>query len=521
MAEFGVKRRMLARVAGIALVLTALGCSGSQEPIVIITATFLPSTAIPQPPSIRVLPENTTLPTSTFQPAFTPESTAIYVVQPGDTLTAIALAHNTTVDTLLALNTLVNPDLLEVGQALQMPPRPTRIGPADPLLPNTLFVRGPQSASFDAVAYAQAQSGWLNDFREEVDGVEMTGSEIVERISQDFGVDARVLLALVEYRSQALSAHTAPPGADVYPVFQPLTLSDLGRTGLWRQLNWAADRLNSGYYGRKYRGLDQLELPDGARLLLDDEVQAGTAALQLMFSKMLTDADWSRAVSPSGYLSTYSALFGDPFATTLDDPLSVMPPSPPLTLPFTDGETWYYTGGPHGGWGSGSAWAAVDFAPPDDPAMVDGPCYISSHFAVAIADGIVARSGDGVVVLDLDGDGDETTGWTVLYLHLAALDRVPSGTRLRAGDRVGRPSCEGGFSNGTHVHIARRFNGEWLPASCDGCTGTQTAIPAPFVLGAWEVVGLPGQEYQGYLVNGDELRVAEAIRGAAPNEVSS
>lgn len=521
MTGFSVKPGSLVRLAGMALAVAALGCSGTEEPVVVITATFLPPTGIVQPLPTNTAPQSTAVPMDTPLPAPTPEATALYIVQPGDTLTAIALAHNTTVDTLRALNALVNPDLLEVGQALQIPPRPTRVGPADRLLPNALLVRGPQSAGFAAIAYAQAQPGWLRDFREEVDGATMTGPEIVERISQDFGIDARVLLALLEYRSQALSARTAPPGADSYPVFQPLTLGDLGRAGLWRQLNWAADRLNGGYYGRKYRGLDQLELPDGARLLLNDEVQPGTAALQSMFSKMLPGAEWSRAVSPDGFLATYAALFGDPFAGILDDPLSTMEAQPPLTLPFTGGETWYYTGGPHGGWGSGSAWAAIDFAPPDDPATVDGPCYTSSHFVTAVADGIVARSSEGVVVLDLDGDGDELTGWSVFYLHLAALDRAPLGARLRAGDRVGRPSCEGGFSSGTHVHIGRRFNGEWLPASCDGCSGTQTAIPAPFVLGAWEVVGLPGQEYQGYLVNGAELRVAEAARGVAPNEVRS
>jgi murein DD-endopeptidase MepM/ murein hydrolase activator NlpD len=132
----------------------------------------------------------------------------------------------------------------------------------------------------------------------------------------------------------------------------------------------------------------------------------------------------------------------------------------------------------------------------------------------------VARSGDGAVVLDLDGDGDEHTGWTVFYLHLDTRDRAAEGSRLRAGDPVGRASCEGGVSNGTHVHIARRYNGEWLPASCSGCSGTQTA-PGSFVLGGWEVVGLPGQEYQGYLINGGETRVAEAARGVAPNEVGS
>ncbi len=67
-------------------------------------------------------------------------------------------------------------------------------------------------------------------------------------------------------------------------------------------------------------------------------------------------------------------------------------------------------------------------------------------------------------MLDLDGDGDERTGWVVFYLHIATEDRVQVGTKLKAGDPVGHPSCEGGHATGTHVHIARKYNGEWLPA---------------------------------------------------------
>jgi hypothetical protein len=79
-------------------------------------------------------------------------------------------------------------------------------------------------------------------------------------------------------------------------------------------------------------------------------------------------------------------------------------------------------------------------------------------------------------VQDLDGDGLEQTGWTVMYLHIATAERVAVGTYLHIGDHVGRPSCEGGRANGTHLHIARKLNGEWIAAG----TG-----PLPFNLGGW------------------------------------
>lgn len=513
---------MKLRLWGAVLALSGLlaACAAPPEDVIFITATFLPPTAgvvVSSP-----VPEQETL-SATLDPALTltpmAEPTEMYVVQPGDTLTAIALAHNTTLETLLRLNSLANPDQIEVGQALQVPARPTRQGPETPILPDGLFVRGPASAGFDAVTYVRSQPGFLRDFREEVDGVEMGGPEIIERISQDFGIDARVLLALLEYRSRGLSSPEVSEITRMYPVFTPVSLSDVGRIGLYRQLNWAADRLNGGYYGRKYGGLDELELADGTRLLMGGTVAPGTSALQAMFAQMLGDADWIAAVGPAGFLSTYSALFGDPFAQSVPVPVPQVLSQPELKLPFSAGETWYYTGGPHGGWGSGSAWAAIDFAPPDDPEQVSGPCYVSTYWVTAAADGVIARSAEGVVMLDLDGDGNELTGWTVMYLHLADVGRAASGTRVTAGDRIGHASCEGGVSNGTHVHIARRYNGEWLPASCIECSGIAPIQPS-MTMGGWEVVGLPGQEYQGYLINGDELRVAEAFRGVAPNEVT-
>jgi hypothetical protein len=74
------------------------------------------------------------------------------------------------------------------------------------------------------------------------------------------------------------------------------------------------------------------------------------------------------------------------------------------------------------------------------------------------------RSETGIVVLDLDGDGDDRTGWAIFYLHVATDDRVPVGTNLTVGDKVGHPSCEGGTSTGTHIHVARKYNGEWILA---------------------------------------------------------
>jgi murein DD-endopeptidase MepM/ murein hydrolase activator NlpD len=79
----------------------------------------------------------------------------------------------------------------------------------------------------------------------------------------------------------------------------------------------------------------------------------------------------------------------------------------------------------------------------------------------------------------LDGDGHEQTGWVLFYFHMAERDLIAAGAQVKVGDLLGHPSCEGGRATGTHVHIARKYNGEWIPA--DGI------VPGivPFVIGGW------------------------------------
>ncbi|QPA33035.1 LysM peptidoglycan-binding domain-containing protein [Anoxybacillus caldiproteolyticus] len=48
------------------------------------------------------------------------EEPQIYIVKKGDTLTAIAKKYNTTVQNLVKLNKIKNPDLILVGQKLRL-----------------------------------------------------------------------------------------------------------------------------------------------------------------------------------------------------------------------------------------------------------------------------------------------------------------------------------------------------------------------------------------------------------------
>jgi hypothetical protein len=176
-------------------------------------------------------------------------------------------------------------------------------------------------------------------------------------------------------------------------------------------------------------------------------------------------------------------LFGDPWS--VDSPhIPGSLTQPTFTLPFLPGLAWAYTGGPHTGYGEEEPLAAIDFAP---GAMTSG-CVPTDEWTTAVSPGVVARSDNGAVLLDLDGDGDERTGWVVFYFHIETKDRAPVGKVMKTGDQIGHPSCEGGRTTGTHVHIARKFNGEWIPAD----------YVIPFILEGW-VAHNGLTEYQGTL----------------------
>lgn len=520
-------RKTLFALAALLLAAT-VGCVRNQPEIIIVTATFLP-----QQTQIALAPNQTPVPPIeqtllASEPALnqTPDPTRAgaagatreYVVQSGDTLTGIAMAFGTSVETLLALNDIANPDALEVGQVLRLPEPPTETTSDFKILPDVRIVYGPRAGSFDIAGFIAQQPGYIRSATDEIDDETFTAAEVVQRVTWEYSVDPRLLLALIELRAGWLSEPNPPDDKKAYPVGIGDSPFGFTRRGLYRQLAWAADQINAGYYGWKYRDLTTLEFSGGVRLLYFPGLNAGTVALQYALSQLSPYSVWQREISPDGLFTIYSRYFGNPFDGGSEHAVPAGLQQPPLGLPFPPGQPWFYTGGPHGGWGIGSAWAAIDFAPPDDLTDKTTACYVSDNFATALADGVVARVSEGAVVLDLDGDGDETTGWTILYLHMAEEDRVAEGATLRQGDRIGRPSCEGGFSNGTHIHIARRYNGEWIPADCTGCApGQQTP---PFVMDGWTAVGLPNQEYQGYLVKGDERRVAEQGRNIADNEVA-
>jgi hypothetical protein len=262
----------------------------------------------------------------------------------------------------------------------------------------------------------------------------------------------------------------------------PLGHIDYDDDGLVSQLRWAVNQLSIGYYGWREGRLTEIVLKnsqnpsDAVTARIEPSLNAGTVALQYYFSQIYESDEWIQALDDdTGFITTYEDMFSSPENRTQYEPLfSHNLVQPTLELPFTLGTVWNYTGGPHGAWEREGSWSAIDFA----PSGFGGECSRSHSYVTASAPGLVVRAEDGVVVINLDFIPNEHSGWVLLYLHIATEGRiVNAGDEVNTGDKLGHPSCEGGISTGTHVHIARKYNGEWMTA--DG--------PISFVLSGWTV----------------------------------
>jgi LasA protease len=366
-------------------------------------------------------------------------------------------------------------------EELQLPTGPVD-GPVFNIIPDSELVFSPTTVDFSVSEFINAQNGYLSDYEEMIDGEKFTGAHILERVSRDYSIHPCLLLAVLELVGGWVGANEGKPITS-YPIYQDVT----SQTPLFTQLSWAADTLNFGFYSRRVGGLTSIWTTDDVEVHVSPEVSDATAAVGYLLAQLYGYYDWVSAVGPLGLFSQYTALFGYPheLAQVLLNPPDLSQPA--LSLPFAIGESWFFTSGPHSAWGTGAAWAALDFAPDEDGVG----CYQSTSWVTAAADGVIARVGDGIVVQDLDWDGEEGTGWTILYMHIAENDKVLQGTLLKTGDRIGHPSCEGGPSSGSHLHLARRYNGEWIPADQG----------IPFNLSGWVSRG-DGVEYDGRLIHG-------------------
>ncbi len=468
----------------------------SKTPLPTATATVTPtSTVTPTAITSFITPTRNGL--GFNEPSPTPNFDAapiLYYTQSGDTLAGVAVRFSVEAGEITSTASLPEGrDLIDPGTLLVIPNlAPANTTPNEQVLPDSEVVFTASAVDFDIPGYITESGGYLASYREYLGSTGwVTGAEAIRRLAYENSVNPRLLLAVLEYESRWVRGQPV----DALHAEYPMGYEDFRYKSMFTQMVWAVNQISIGYYGWRNGTVTELSFPDGTHMRLNPELNAGTVAIQYLFSKLHSQSQWSQIMNPeTGFPALYEDMFGDPWARgSRVNP--IFPPGltqPELELPFNSGVEWSYTGGPHGAWEHDGSLAAIDFAPSES--------VVTKTWVTAAAPGLVVRSENGVVVVDLDGDGYEQTGWVLLYLHIATIDRVRVGEWVDVNDHIGHASREGGVATGAHLHFARKYNGEWVAA--DG--------PIPFVMDGWTVIE-GNKPYEGLLVRGDKTIIADPV----------
>jgi len=453
------------------------------------------------PPLFGITPFPTDIPT----PASVPVDTAplLYYTQAGDTLPVVAIRFGVeAVDVSSPAGPIPTTGLLIPNTLLIIPHMLVNTTSPAKIIPDSDLVYSPSAVDFNVENFVKHAGGHLSSYREWLGSTQWTtGAEIVQRVALENSINPRLLLALLEYQSGWVYGQPSNPMQEDYPMGKV----DLSMKGLYPQLAWAVNQLSIGYYGWREGWVTDIQFSDGVAARLAPDLNSGTVAIQYYYAQVYDTPGWLGALDETtGIPAIYEKMFGSPWTRALEfEPL--YPPNlsqPEMILPFLIGQVWSYTGGPHGAWERDGARAAIDFA----PGSTESGCVESNALVVASIPGLIVRVGHGAIVEDLDGDGNEQTGWDILYMHVNDLE-VKEGDWVETSDFLGHPSCEGGIATGTHVHIARKYNGEWI--SADG--------PLPFVLSGWTVHAgsLP---YIGTMTKGNDV-VSSSVYGGYESQI--
>jgi LasA protease len=460
------------------------------------TDRAIPTSTI-DPPIIETSPEKPIITT----PATIPVDTAplLYYTQAGDTLPVVAVRFGVNIsDIETPTGDLPQTGLLTPNTLLIIPHMLVNTTSPVKIIPDSELVYSPSAVDFDVEAYINQAGGYLSNYKEWLGTTQWTsGSDIIQRIATENSINPRILLALLEYQGGWVYGQPTNAKQEDYPLGKV----ELSLKGLYSQLAWAVNQLSVGYYGWREGWVTDIQFSDGITARLAPDLNSGTVAIQYYFAQIYGTPGWLGAIDANnGLPALYDRMFGNPWmSATKIEPL--YPPNlsqPEMILPFLVGQIWSYTGGPHGAWERDGARAAVDFA----PGSTESGCVKSTAWVVASAPGLIVRAEHGAIIEDLDGDGNEQTGWDILYMHVNEL-RVQAGDWVETSDYLGHPSCEGGIATGTHVHIARKYNGEWI--SADG--------PLPMVLSGW-TVHAGSVPYEGTMTKGDDM-ISSSIYGSS------
>ncbi|SCF09364.1 LasA protease [Micromonospora viridifaciens] len=152
-----------------------------------------------------------------------------------------------------------------------------------------------------------------------------------------------------------------------------------------------------------------------------------------------------------------------------------------MRLPYAVGQSWYFTGGPHGWAGSDTPWSSIDLAGGDQRVLAarGGTAYTMCRGWIRVI---------------------HDRGYATDYYHLwnsISVNGAGVGEGAYLGDTGTDVTC-GGAASGRHVHFGLRQNNAYVPI-------------AGHNLGKWVIMN-GGATYQGYALHGSaQVNVGGAL----------
>ncbi len=255
----------------------------------------IPETVIP---TFTDMPDitSTPRPTRTPDPNATPKPPIQYYTQAGDTLPSITGRFGVSADQIVSTAYIPENGLINPGTLLIIPDVLDEVYDATLVMPDSEVVYSPSAADFDLFAFIEEAAGHLSRYKEPVGSKQYSGAELVQRVAQENSINPYLLLALLEFKSGWLYGNPENFAEAEYPM----GMIRLEYKGLYKQLSWTVQQLNIGYYGWRAGTLSSLQFKDGSTVRISPALNAGSAAVQYLFSRWYDQMEWSGALYGAG-----------------------------------------------------------------------------------------------------------------------------------------------------------------------------------------------------------------------------
>ena len=182
-------------------------------------------------------------------------------------------------------NGISNADQLVIGQVLVVPPPVFELTASDfKIIPDSELINSPSNAGFDVASFISSKGGYLSTYSEEVNGVSLTGSQILARVALEYSVNPRLLLTVLEYQSGWVTQSNPDEDTLTYPMRVKISWLE----GLYLQLNYAADLLNRGFYLWEINAISAWILSDNTVVKVAPTINAGTAGVLNLLCDLTT-----------------------------------------------------------------------------------------------------------------------------------------------------------------------------------------------------------------------------------------